>query len=76
MVTTLFRAVILAAVLGYGAIPAIADDLEADGSKASESSDSDWSWSSQEESGSYTDDLEEKGQSDGSCYGNDDVSRC
>lgn len=76
MVKSIIRTAFFAAILGFAAVPAVADDLEADGSAASSSSDSDWSWSSSEESGSHSDDYDEDGGSDGSCYGDTDVTRC
>ena len=76
MVKSIIRTAVFAAILGFAAVPAVADDLEADGSAASSSSDSDWSWSSSEESGSYSDDYDGDEGGEGSCYSDSDVARC
>lgn len=73
MVKSIIRTALLTAALGFAVVPALADDLEADGSSASSSSDGDWSWGSSDESSSYSSDSSD---SDGSCYGDTDVTRC
>ncbi len=76
MVKSIIRSALLAAALGFAAVPAIADDLPADGSTDTEAG-TDLSWTTDEESSSYSEDFSsDEAGGDGSCYGDTDVTRC